>query len=48
MREDPENYRHDSLISVPGKNMENIILSATERHWAVTMSSRKESPVLVI
>lgn len=32
MREDPENYRHGSLISVPGKILENIILSATERH----------------
>lgn len=31
MREDPENYRHGSLISVPGKILENIILSATER-----------------
>jgi len=32
VREDPGNYRPDSLNSVPGKIMEKIILGTVERH----------------
>ena len=32
VREDPGNYKLDSLTSVPGKIMEKIIPSITERH----------------